>query len=159
MIRLEEREDKSSPGHRVFDIHYSVDGEEWEKTGRAIIHESKAKGRRRVSMMERQKINKNHYDKYPNLSQEAITALVDKARESDGIRSLFLERRKNDSEEFQNVLRGMGFKFNGLVFEIFFEDKQTKLMPFLKGVGLSLASRLKKSYPKPRADHSEKKEG
>ena len=124
MIRLEKREDKSGPGQHEFYIYHHRKGGEERLTGRAFFLKIDGDdGRWMLNLMERQKINPNHYDDYPNLSQEAITALVGKAREL-GIKRFFLERRKHDPEEFHDFLRELGFREHGLVFEISLDERE-----------------------------------
>jgi len=86
MIRLEKREDKSSDHHHEFDIYHRGENGKEKKVGRAFFH--REEGGWTLAMMERQKVHPKRYDDYPNLSQEAITALVGKAKEL-GINSFF----------------------------------------------------------------------
>lgn len=145
MIRLEKREDKSSPHHHEFDIYYSTDGEEWKKTGRAFLHREGDEERWILAMMERQKIRKNRYGEYPALSQEAITALVEQAKEL-GISHLFLSQRKGDPEEFHDHLNDLGFVHNGLVFEMDVEPEKARepLKNLAKRLGSHWLRRVKK---------------
>ncbi len=106
MIRLEKREDKSSPTRHEFSIFF---GE--KKTGRAFFHQDKG-GNWHLTMHERQKISPNHYDDYPDISKKAIAALVGKAKEI-GLPSFYFEKRKNDPPELHGFLRELGFDEEG----------------------------------------------
>lgn len=134
MIRLEKREDKSSDHHHEFDIYHRGENGKEKKVGRAFFHREEDGWT--LAMMERQKVPPKRYDDYPNLSQEAITALVGKAKEL-GINSFLFGKRKQDAEEFHSFLREIGFSDNGKAFELSFAGEGKKgalrrLFQFLK---------------------------